>query len=112
MTILVGRIGDEAPLAVAALLGRALLIVDQHGDTVDLAQRLLRLDDALPVPHVDTVGQIDALVLAPVVGGDDGAPHTFAAQPVGEVRDGHRPGRILAAGHGHRAVVEDLERDV
>ncbi len=45
-------------LALAALLGRALLIVDEHGDSVDRAQLLLGLDDAVAVHHVDTAGTL------------------------------------------------------
>ena len=58
-------------LAVAALLGRALLIVDEHRHAVDRAQLLLGLDDAVAVHHVDAAGDADAAVLARVVGGDD-----------------------------------------
>ena len=41
--------GQQAPLAVAPLLGRALLVVDEHGDARDGPQVLLRLDDVVAV---------------------------------------------------------------
>ena len=107
-----GRLDHDAALAVTPLLRRALLIVDQHGGACHLGQHLLRLDDALAVPHLDPVGELDALVLVAVVGGDDDLGHALGQQPLGQLGDGHGAGRILAAGHGHRAVVEDLVGDV
>ena len=61
---------EDAALAIAALLGGALLIVDVHGDAVDRLELLLRIDDRIAVHDVDAGRQIDAAVLRRIVGGD------------------------------------------
>ena len=42
---------QRAALALAACLGGALLVVDQHGDALDLAQHPLRLVEPVAVPQ-------------------------------------------------------------
>ena len=104
------RRGEDAALAIAALLCRALLIVDVNGDAVDGAQLLLSLDDRVAVHDLNTAGQADAAVLRGVVGGDGDVLDTLSHQHLGHLR--HRPqtGGILTTGHRHGRVVEDLER--
>ena len=65
------RLGDLAALALAAQLGGALLVVDEDGDALHRGQHLLRLDEPVPVPDVDPLGQPHALVAVEVLGRDD-----------------------------------------
>ena len=55
------RVGGSASLlalALAALLGRALLVVDQHGDAGDAGELLLRLGEPVAMPDVDPGRQL------------------------------------------------------
>src|SRR6185503_10165960 len=58
------RLGDLAPLALAALLGGALLVVHEHGDPWCGREDPLGLGDPGAVPHGHPAGQLDATVAA------------------------------------------------
>ena len=107
-----GRVRQRAPLALAPLLRRALLVVHQHGDAGDGSEHLLGLDQPVPVPDLDTMGQMRAAQARRVLAGDDDPSHAFSQQQPRQVGDGPRPLDVLAAGHGHGRVVEDLVGDV
>ena len=62
-----------AALALAPLLGRALLVVDQHGDAVDRGQLPLHVEQVVAVPDLGPVPTGSRAPREPrrVVGGDD-----------------------------------------
>ena len=108
-----GGIGIEAPLAPAALLGRAGLIIDQHRDAGLARERCLHPVQLVPVVHADHVGNAGRAAIFPRLVGDDGnPPHALGEHLAGELRHGQATIEGLAAGHGHRIVVEQLEGDV
>ncbi len=47
-----------AALALAARLGRALLVVDQHGDALGVAQNALGFVEAVAVPDQDALARM------------------------------------------------------
>ena len=96
----------------APLLGGARLVVDQHGDALDLGEFLLGLDESTAIPHLDAWGKSARRVAVRVVAGDDDPPHALDEEQVGEVGHRHLALRILAAGHRDRTVVEQLVGDV
>src|SRR6185312_10601330 len=102
------RLGDLAPLALAALLGGALMVVHEHGDAWCGRENPLRLGDPGAVPHGHPAGQLDATIAAEVLGGDDDPGHPLSQQHADDLRHGHAAGRALAAGHGHGRVVQQL----
>ena len=107
-----GRLGLLAALARAALLGGALLVVDQHGHALDLRQLLLGRQQLRALAQLGDRRKRHALVAARVLGGDDDAAHALELEPAREV--GHRQLALdgLAAGHGDVLVVEQLVGDV
>ena len=108
-------VGDRAALADAALLGGAALVVDQHGAPRHRRERLLGLDDAASVPHLRRRrGNATPAVLLGLVGGDR-SPRLHAFERAASAPGSGTPScavRVLATGHRHRAVVEELVRDV
>ena len=102
------RLGDLAALALAALLGGALLVVHEHGDTGRGREDPLGLGDTGAVPHGHPAGQVHVPVAAEVLGGDDDPGHSLRQQHADDLRHGHATGRALAAGHGHGRVVQQL----
>ena len=67
-----GRIGEGAALAAAALLGGAGLVVDQHGDARDLAQLALHRVELVAMADGDAVREAGVdRVLVGLVGDDD-----------------------------------------
>ncbi|CFP47906.1 Uncharacterised protein [Bordetella pertussis] len=106
------RIRELVLLAAPALLGRAGLVVDQHGDAGRGAQLALHRVQVAAVVHLDAGAQGDAAVFFRLVGGDDDARHVLAAQLLADLRHRYRPVDRLAAGHGHGVVEQDLVGDV
>ena len=67
-----GRIGEGAALAAAALLGGAGLVVDQHGEAGDLAQLALHGVELVAMADGDAVREAGVhRVLVGLVGDDD-----------------------------------------
>src|SRR5262249_20087792 len=58
-----GRVGLLPSLAQPALLGRALLIVDERGDAGHTREKRLRLEQPVPMPDIRVARDRDALVL-------------------------------------------------
>ena len=108
-------LGQPAAAAGPSVLGGARLVVHQHRDAGHLGQHLLRLEQASPVPHLDPVAvlaELGIVVGVGILGGDDDPPHAFEQHELHHLGHGHLTRRVLAAGHRHGAVVEQLERDV
>src|SRR6187397_207895 len=61
---------ELAPLALAPLLGRALLVVDQHGHALHLRELLLGGEQLAAVAYLRDRRQRDPLVAAGVFGRD------------------------------------------
>ena len=100
------------PLTGSTQLGRALLVVDQHGDARDLGQALLRFDDPGAVPYFDAAWQRDFAILPWVFGGDKYLLYALKQHYLGYFGHGDGSLRVLSSGHCHSAVVEQLVRDV
>ena len=77
------RLRGLAALAVAAQLGGALLVVDQDGHALDLGELLLRGEQLLAVAHLGDRRQLDAAVVAQVLGRDDDPPRRPRARASG-----------------------------
>ena len=106
------RCADLPALAVAAFLGSAALIVDQHGAAVDCREHLLGFDQPTSTPHLHTDRQLDRAVALQLVGGDDHPLDALGEQHLAQLRHVELTERVLPAGHRHCAVVEDLVGDV
>ena len=102
--------GDDPALAIATLLGSALLVVDVHGDTVHATELHLCVDDGVAMDHVDTTRKIDAAVFAGIVSGDRDVLDTFGHEHPGHLRNAAQTGGVLPSRHRHGGVVQDLER--
>src|SRR2546425_5335547 len=110
-TTLFRSVLEPAALAQAALLGRAALVVDEHGHAGNVAQHPLRLVEAVAVPDLGAAAPARArVVLVGLVGGDDDALDALGLEQARQGRHRHRARRVLAARPGHRSVVEDLGR--
>ena len=108
-----GRGGAQAPLAFASLLGRALLVVDQHRHAGRVPQGDLGLVEAVPPPDVGALGQGTAVgVAVGIVAAHDDAAHALGGHRLGQLGHADGAGHVLAAGHGDGPVVEDLVGDV
>ena len=107
----IGR-GHRAALALASLLGGALLVVDEHGDPGDCPQDILGFEHPGAVPHLHAVGQPSAGIPLGVLGRDDDLLDALGEQFGDD--PGHRgdADRRLGAGHRDVTVVEQLVRDV
>ena len=102
----------RAALAVPALLGRAVLIVDQHGHAGDRGQLLLDLQRLGAVADLNATRQSLGLGFLDVIGGDDDLGDLLRLQQTQDLGQAHLADRVLAAGHGDGAVVEQLVGDV
>ena len=108
-----GRVGVLPALAPAALLRRAGLVVDEDGDPGDVAQAALHRVELAPVVHGGSGGEPRPRpVLLRLVGDHHDAARALGLHLPGDDRHRERAVHRLAAGHRHRVVVEDLERDV
>ncbi len=108
-----GRVVELAPLAQAAGLGRAALVVDQHRHARLATELFLHVHDVLAGPHGHAGGEVGGPpVPADVVGAHRDGRDALGRQRARQRRDVHQPGHVLAAGHGDVRVVEQLERDV
>jgi hypothetical protein len=105
------RVDHLAALAQPPLLRRAVLVVDQHGDAVDAREQRLGLQQPVAMPDLRVARDRHPRVLGGIVAGDDDALDPFRLETPAERGDRQGP-RVLAAGHRHRAVVEDLVGDV
>ena len=87
-----GRLSREPALALAAEFGRALLVVNENGDALDLAEYFLGLDRPGPGarPRRSARGRGSPVILR-LRGGDDDAPHSFGGQYLGQRRDAIAP---------------------
>ena len=66
-----GGVGRLAALAQAAALGRALLVVDEDRDALDLGELGLRVRELVAVHQPGDRVELDALVALGLLGGDD-----------------------------------------
>src|SRR3954471_2874527 len=80
------RLDRLAALALAAQLGRALLVVDQHGHALDLRELLLSSQQLVAPAHLGDVRDLDAAVATRVLRRDDDPLHALELEPAGEVR--------------------------
>ena len=103
--------GLLAALALTALLGRALLVVDEDRDAGNGREVLLYRQQLIPAPHLGRPAGLPPDRLR-VVAGDDDARDPLAAQLADKVGQREFADRPLPAGHRHRRVPQQLERDV
>jgi hypothetical protein len=107
------RLVELAPLAQPARLRGAPLVVDEHRDARVAPELLLDGDDVLAGPNLHAGGEVGRTPVPPhVVGDDRDRRDALGGQRPGEGGHVHEPGDVLAAGHRHGGVVEQLERDV
>ena len=107
------QIGELAFLAAAALLGGAGLVVDDDRHARQVAQFALDVVHLLAVVQGHDARQARSVGIARQVFGHQGdALHAFGCHLLGDHR--HRGLAVdrLAAGHGHRVVVQDFIGDV
>ncbi len=103
-----------APLAQPAKFVRAGLVVDQNCDAGHGGQHPFGFLEPVPAPHLGPPRRParepgPATVPAQVIGHDEDAGDPLGGQHRAGVRHVELPGRVLAAGHRHDAVVEQLE---
>ena len=108
-----GQVSQFALLAAPALFGGTGLLVDQHGDAVDLAQLALHAVELLAVEKFGAVrkARLLAVVLADVVGQHDDLLHTLALDLARDGIDADDAIDRLPARHRHRVVEQDLVGD-
>ena len=87
--------------------------MDQDGDAGGVAQLALHAVQLAAVEDVDAGGQaLGILVLVRIIAGDHDAGHAFGRQLACHHRHVQIAVDMLAAGHRHRVVVQDLVSDV
>ena len=107
------RLSYFAAGAVATLLGRALLIVDDDGDAGDLFQLAEDGGELVSVTQVGVAGQGDIVaVFLQVIGEQYCLFHALRFQLAGQIGNGESAGGVLAAFHRDCAVIQDLVGDV
>jgi hypothetical protein len=107
-----GGFDELAARPQAALLGGALLIVNDRGHTGQLLEFAQHFGQIVAIAQLGVGGQFDAVVFLQVVGEHRDLANTIGRQLVGQLGDGHGARGLLAAGHGHGTVVQDLVSDV
>src|SRR5690606_37851032 len=108
-----GRVFQLAALAAAAFLGGAGLVVNDHRDALELAQLALHGIQLAAVMEAGVRREaVAAGVLVRLVADDGDALDALVMHLAAELVDAQFAVDGLAAGHGHRIVVEDLESDV
>ncbi len=118
-------VGHQAALAAAAFLGGAGLVIDDRGHALGVAAFALHAIKLVAVQHrhvgrqrqrhAAERGVVRARVLGGLIRHDEELAHPLAAQAVHDLQHRVPLGPLahgLAAGHGHRVVVQDLVRDV
>ena len=103
----------DTALAVATLLRRALLVVDDDRHARRVAQHALGLVEAVSRPHLGSrrpVGVTGELLR--VVTADDDAAGPLRRQRPRQLGDRDDAGDLLPAGHRDRGVVQELVGDV
>src|SRR5690606_6991296 len=109
-------LGQGAALAPAALLGGAGLVVDDDRGALDLAEFALHRIQLVAVADRDALGQaLHAVVLLWLVGHDGDLHRSLGAHALRDLHHAVAFGtlaHLLATGHGHGVVVEDLVGDV
>src|SRR5258708_15565639 len=108
-----GRVGELAALAAAALLGGAGLVVDDDREARHLPQLALHRIERVAMTDLDAGGEAGIRrILVGLVGDDDDALGALGCHLLRDLR--HRQVALdrLAAGHRHRVVVKDLVGDV
>ena len=106
------RYRRPAPLTIPPGLGGASLIVDEYAHPCYLSQAFLGLDQTGSWPHRHPGRQRHPPIPIGIFGGDEDLGHPHVHQQGahrGHISPAHR---ILAAGHGHRAVEQQLVGDV
>src|SRR5262249_5700032 len=105
------RIG--VPLAAAAFLGGAGLIVDHHRNARDGRKLLLHLDQILAGGNPQGGPPVGvARLFVRLVSDDHNALGAFGRHLTGDLRHGEAAVIGLAAGHGDRVIEQDLVGDV
>src|SRR6185437_12061551 len=105
----------DAAAALAALFGRAFLLVDHDGDPGDAAELLLDAEKIVAVAHLDAADLGGGAVPADLAGrvaGDHDPGGALAQQQLGQDGGGQPADGPLPAGHGDRRVEQDLVGDV
>src|SRR5512134_3773768 len=104
-----GGIGEGPALATPAFLRGAGLVVDQRGHAGQLAQLALHGIQVVAVADGDARCPVGARrVFLRLVGDDDDRLDALGGDLTRDHRRVERPVVVLAAGHRHRVVVEDL----
>ncbi len=107
------RIVHQPALAPAPLLGGAGLIVDQHRGARHLAQLALDLVQLVAMADRDAGREAGIeRIFVRLIGHDHDLDGPFSRDLAADLGHGQRAVHGLAAGHGDRIVVEDLEGDV
>lgn len=107
------RTGRELPtLAKPPGVRRALLVVDEDGDALDLPQDALRFVEPLARPDHRVPRHLDPSIPLGLVGADDDPDHSLGQELAGEGRDRQAGLGVLCPGHGDRRVIEHLVGDV
>src|SRR5207302_7929449 len=107
------RVGVEAALAPAPLLGGAGLVVDDYGEAGHLAQVPLYRVELVAVADRDAGRESGAeRILLRLVGDDDDLPRALGGNLPCDLGNRQMPVERLPAGHRHGIVVEDLVSDV
>ena len=110
------RVDQRAALAAAAFFGGAGLVVNDDGGALDLPEFALYAVEFVAVLHVHAVGQaFGASVFVRLVGDHHDALGAFGAHALGDLDHAVALGplaHLLAAGHGHRVVVQNLVGNV
>ena len=111
-----GRVHQGAAFAAAALFGGAGLVVNNDGGAFDFAHHALHRVQAVAVLYSYTFGQaFDTIVFFGFVGHHHNALRTFGAHALRDLDHAVALGAfadLLAAGHGHRIVVQNFVGDI
>ena len=106
-------IGERAALPATALLGRAGLVVEQHGHAVDCGQLALHLVEFFTGPHRQTGWPREGWrIFLRLVGDDDDLSRALGRDLARDHVDGQPAFMALAAGHRDGVVEQDLVGDV
>ena len=102
-----------SPRTQTPLLGRALLVVDNGGYTGHLLEVTQNFGKRVTMTEIRIRRERGTiLVFRYIVGKDDYFPDALSLQLVRQRRDRQRAANVLAPGHGHGAVVQNLVRNI
>src|SRR5215471_7852577 len=106
-------IGKLSALAAPPLLGRAGLVIDQHGAPRDLRKLPLHRVEIVAVMNREALGPFGGgRIFVRLVGDDDDALGALRGNLTGDLRHVEATVVLLAARHRHRVIEQDLVRDV